>query len=73
MLTCHVPVGTSVQKLPNGYGHKYEFLPVGMIMCGDELRPQILSRAGICFTRPISDPLSSLIVNIERGDIGESS
>jgi hypothetical protein len=48
------------RPLPDGYEHGYDFLPVGMIMGGDELRSRILSRAGICFTRLISDPLPSL-------------
>jgi hypothetical protein len=46
--------------LPDGYGHGYEILPVGMIMGGDESRSWILSRAGICFTRPVPDPLPSI-------------
>jgi hypothetical protein len=45
------------------HGHGCEILPVGIIMGGDELRPQILSQAGICFTHPVSDLLSSLVVH----------
>jgi hypothetical protein len=57
------PWVSDTRPLPDGYGHGYEFLPVGMIMGGDVLRPRILSRAGICFTRSVSNPLPSLTMS----------